>query len=163
MSEHELFMSRDSHYEQKKATPITLHCYIVDGKKATPITLHCYIVDGIITIYIYTCAIWCSPLYLSHQIIPASKALNSQTLRRSTSLLKLLRQKHVSMNMSIFSNIINNTSQGFVVFIRILTCVCLCCSRPHHLPCKAKRQYLLTLQVSRYCLLALQSSPGNHD
>ena len=24
--------------------------------------------------------------------------------------------------------------------------------------CKAKRQYLLTLQVSRYCLLALQSS-----
>ena len=26
------------------------------------------------------------------------------------------------------------------------------------LPCKAKRQYLLTLQVSRYCLLALQSS-----
>ena len=25
------------------------------------------------------------------------------------------------------------------------------------LPCKAKRQYLLTLQVSRYCLLALQS------
>ena len=32
---------------------------------------------------------------------------------------------------------------------------------PRHyavLPCKAKRQYLLTLQVSRYCLLALQSS-----
>ena len=26
------------------------------------------------------------------------------------------------------------------------------------LPCKAKRQYLLALQVSRYCLLALQSS-----
>ena len=26
------------------------------------------------------------------------------------------------------------------------------------LPCKVKRQYLLTLQVSRYCLLALQSS-----
>ena len=26
------------------------------------------------------------------------------------------------------------------------------------LPCKTKRQYLLTLQVSRYCLLALQSS-----
>ena len=26
------------------------------------------------------------------------------------------------------------------------------------LPCKAKRQYLLTSQVSRYCLLALQSS-----
>ena len=26
------------------------------------------------------------------------------------------------------------------------------------LPCKAKRQYLLTLQVSRYCLLALQST-----
>ena len=25
------------------------------------------------------------------------------------------------------------------------------------LPCKAKRQYLLTLQVSRYCPLALQS------
>ena len=28
------------------------------------------------------------------------------------------------------------------------------------LPCKAKRQYLLTLQVSRYCLLALQSRAG---
>ena len=27
------------------------------------------------------------------------------------------------------------------------------------LRCKAKRQYLLTLQVSRYCLLALQSRP----
>ena len=26
------------------------------------------------------------------------------------------------------------------------------------LPCKAKRQYLLTLQVSRYCLVALQNS-----
>ena len=26
------------------------------------------------------------------------------------------------------------------------------------LPCKAKRQYLLTLQVSRYCFLALQCS-----
>ena len=26
------------------------------------------------------------------------------------------------------------------------------------LPCKAKRQYLITSQVSRYCLLALQSS-----
>ena len=30
------------------------------------------------------------------------------------------------------------------------------------LPCKAKRQYLLTLQVSRYCLLALQDSIGEH-
>ena len=28
------------------------------------------------------------------------------------------------------------------------------------LPCKAKRQYLLTLQVSRYCLLALQDGIG---
>ena len=28
------------------------------------------------------------------------------------------------------------------------------------LPCKAKRQYLLTSQVSRYCLLALQDSIG---
>ena len=26
------------------------------------------------------------------------------------------------------------------------------------LPCKAKRQYLLTCKVSKYCLLALQSS-----
>ena len=26
------------------------------------------------------------------------------------------------------------------------------------MPCKAKRQYLLTMQVSRYCLLALHSS-----
>ena len=26
------------------------------------------------------------------------------------------------------------------------------------LPCKAKRQYLLTLQVRKYCLLALQSN-----
>ena len=30
------------------------------------------------------------------------------------------------------------------------------------LPCKAKRQYLLTLQVSRYRLLPLQSSIGSH-
>ena len=29
------------------------------------------------------------------------------------------------------------------------------------LPCKAKMQYLLTLQVSRYCLLTLQSRVGN--
>ena len=35
------------------------------------------------------------------------------------------------------------------------------------LPCKAKKQYLLTLQVGRYCILALQRSmvvnrePGN--
>ena len=31
------------------------------------------------------------------------------------------------------------------------------------LPRKAKRQYLLTLQVSRYCLLALQSAEGVSD
>ena len=31
---------------------------------------------------------------------------------------------------------------------------------PTILPCKGKRQYLLTLQVSRYCLLPLQSSIG---
>ena len=30
------------------------------------------------------------------------------------------------------------------------------------LPCKAKRQYLLTFQVSRYCLLALQNSIHVH-
>ena len=37
---------------------------------------------------------------------------------------------------------------------------CLCCPQMHlcTLPCKAKRQYLLTFQVSRYCLLPLQSS-----
>ena len=29
-------------------------------------------------------------------------------------------------------------------------------------PCKAERQYLLTLQVSRYCLSALRSTPAPH-
>ena len=34
----------------------------------------------------------------------------------------------------------------------------VCYTRTGIHPCKAKRQYLLTLQVRRYCLLALQSS-----
>ena len=38
----------------------------------------------------------------------------------------------------------------------LTTCTCT-------LPCKAKRQYLLTLQVSRSCLLALQSSTVGVD
>ena len=34
---------------------------------------------------------------------------------------------------------------------------------PSILPCKGKRQYLLTLQVSRYCLLPLQGSIVLHS
>ena len=48
--------------------------------------------------------------------------------------------------------------------IHIITCQHLCIitessKRPTFTPiCKAKRQYLLTLQVSRYCLLAMHGS-----
>ena len=36
--------------------------------------------------------------------------------------------------------------------------ICLSINIMHMMPCKAKMQLLLTLQVSRYCLFPLQSS-----
>ena len=61
-------------------------------------------------------------------------------------LVKVLEDNYPEMMKRMF---VINGDQQLIIYLDSINTVPLC---------KAKRQYLLTLQVSRYCLLALNDS-----
>ena len=60
---------------------------------------------------------------------------------------------HIVLFTGLAPQITKPVDDGFAVFVVNVTSVSWCT-----LPCKAKRQYLFTCKVSRYCLLALKGS-----